>query len=358
MCNKGVSALQRSTKTLSSLTFIICTILLAVIAVISIAIPGRAKSTEAIPASRMYVIVSGDVFGIKLYSDGILVVGTSTVKTGSGQFSPAEASGLRVGDIIKAIDGRRVIKNSDLADTLKRSDGSPIELLIDSDGKSKVVNLAPLRSTEDGKFRAGLWIRDSTAGIGTITYFDQGNLVFGGLGHGICDVDTGELIPLFGGDAVSAEISDIYKGNEHETGMLCGAFSDEPIGPIMKNTPFGVFGSVTENEIRGVTVPVAIKSEVKTGRATILSTVTGDTPKEYDIEIKKVYHKDRGTKNMIIEVTDPDLIAKTGGIIQGMSGSPILQNGMLVGAVTHVFCDDPTRGYGIFAQNMLNSYND
>lgn len=313
------------------------------------------KTTSATPVSREYVVVSGDVFGIRLYSDGIVIVGSAPVLTEDGKISPAENAGLKIGDVIKAIDGRRVTKNSDLSDAVKNCGGREIELLIESDDKSKVIRFTPVLSAEDNKYKAGLWIRDSTAGIGTVTYFDPDKLTFAGLGHGICDVDTGEIMPLFGGDAVYAEIADVYKGSKSETGELCGIFKDEVMGPLIKNTTCGVFGSVTNNEIRGTIMPVAMKYEVKVGKAEIISTVDGSTPKKFDVEITRLYLNDEGTKGMAITVTDNELLKETGGIIQGMSGSPIIQNGMLVGAVTHVLVNDPTKGYGIFAQTMLEA---
>ncbi len=313
------------------------------------------KTTTTTPVSREYVVVSGDVFGIRLYSDGIVIVGSAPVLTENGKINPAENAGLKVGDVIKAIDGRRVTKNSDLSDAIKNCEGREIELLIESDDKSKVIRFTPVLSAEDNKYKAGLWIRDSTAGIGTVTYFDPDTLTFAGLGHGICDVDTGEIMPLFGGDAVYAEIADVYKGSKSETGELCGIFKDEVMGPLTKNTTCGVFGSVTNNEIRGTTMPVAMKYEVEIGKAEIISTVDGTTPQKFEVEITRLYLNDEGTKGMAITVTDKELLSETGGIIQGMSGSPIIQNGMLVGAVTHVLVDDPTKGYGIFAQTMLEA---
>lgn len=313
------------------------------------------KTASASQVSRKYVVVSGTAFGIRLYSDGIVIVGSSPVLTENGKINPAENAGLKIGDVIKAIDGRRVTKNSDLSHAIKNCDGREIELLIESDDKSKVIRFTPVLSAEDNKYKAGLWIRDSTAGIGTITYFDPDTLTFAGLGHGICDVDTGEIMPLFGGDAVYAEIADVYKGSKSETGELCGIFTDEVMGPLTRNTSCGVFGSVTNNEIRGTTMPVAMKYEVKTGKAEIISTTDGTTPKKFDVEITRLYLNDEGTKGMAITVTDPELLKETGGIIQGMSGSPIIQSGMLVGAVTHVLVNDPTKGYGIFAQTMLEA---
>ena len=342
--------MQRKKKFVASLSFVICTL-----ALIGFLIWNNvyAKAAKSVPVSRQYVVVSGDVFGIRLYSDGILVVGTNYVKTKDGSENPAQLAGLKVGDVIKAINGRRVTRNSDFSTAVNASGGNEIELLVSRNNEDRVIKFFPVLSAEDNKYNAGLWVRDSTAGIGTLTYFDRDSLNFAGLGHGICDVDTGELMPLLGGDTVYAEVIGSYKGTKEETGELCGAFSDEILGPLTENTEFGIFGSISGDQVCGTLMPVATKDEVKTGKAKIISTVDENGPKEYEIEITKIYRNSDSSKCMAITVTDKKLIEKTGGIIQGMSGSPIIQDGMLVGAVTHVLVHDPLRGYGIFAEKMV-----
>ena len=212
------------------------------------------------------------------------------------------------------------------------------------------MKLLPARSKVDSKFKAGLWVRDSSAGIGTVTFYDRKNGIFAGLGHAVCDVDTGEELPISGGDAVNAAVKGCYKGKDGSPGELCGVFAPGEIGELYENCGIGVYGAFSELPKTGE-MPVAIVDEVKTGKAQIISTVDADGPQYYDIEITKIYTKS-GQRNMIIEVRDKRLIEKTGGIVQGMSGSPIVQNGMLVGAVTHVFINDPLKGYAIFAQTM------
>lgn len=346
--------MQRFLRFVTALSFAICTAILTLS--VTRGSPAQEVQTAGFTQSdRKYVVVSGDVFGIRLYSDGVMVVGTASVVTSDGNRNPSADAGLKIGDVIKAIDGRRVTRNSDLSEAVLNSKGNPIEFLVVRDGEQKVVKFTPVLSAEDNKYKAGLWIRDSTAGIGTVTYFDPESLTFAGLGHGICDIDTGEIMPLFGGDAVYAEVADVYRGSKAETGELCGVFKDEIMGSLVKNTPCGIFGSVTENEIEGTTMPVAMKYEVKIGKAEIISTIDGDTPKKYEVEITRIYFRDKGTKSMAITVTDRGLLDSTGGIIQGMSGSPIIQNGMLVGAVTHVLVNNPAKGYGIFAENMINA---
>ncbi len=342
--------MQRKKKFVTTLSFAICTITLIGFLVWNNV---YAKAAKSVPVSRQYVAVSGDVFGIRLYSDGILVVGTNYVKTKSGSENPAQEAGLKVGDVIKAINGRRVTSNSDFGAAVNASGGNEIELLVCRNNEDRVVRFFPVLSAEDNKYKAGLWVRDSTAGIGTLTYFDNNSLEFAGLGHGICDVDTGELMPLLGGDTVYARITGSYKGTKEDTGELCGVFSDEILGPLTENTDFGVFGSVSGDQISGTVMPVAMRDEVRTGRAKIISTVDENGPKEYEVEITRIYRNSDSSKCMAITVTDKKLIEKTGGIIQGMSGSPIIQDGMLVGAVTHVLVHDPLRGYGIFAEKMV-----
>ena len=225
-----------------------------------------------------------------------------------------------------------------------------VELLIERAGKKQTVKLLPARSKVDSKFKAGLWVRDSSAGIGTVTFYDRKNGIFAGLGHAVCDVDTGEELPISGGDVVNAAVKGCYKGKDGSPGELCGVFAPGEIGELYENCGIGVYGAFSELPKTGE-MPVAIADEVKNGKAQIISTVDADGPQYYDIEITKIYTKS-GQRNMIIEVRDKRLIEKTGGIVQGMSGSPIVQNGMLVGAVTHVFINDPLKGYAIFAQTM------
>ncbi len=200
-----------------------------------------------------------------------------------------------------------------------------------------------------------MWIRDSSAGIGTLTLYQPTTDVVAGLGHAICDVDTGEILPISSGDLVWANITGVIKGQSGAPGELIGEFTNKHIGKVMINCEAGIYGIADKAPINAKSYPVAMRQEVRDGKATILCTVNGTEPKEYEIMIEKVNLSDSGTtKNMVIRVTDPELLEVTGGIVQGMSGSPILQDGKLVGAITHVFVNQPTRGYGIFAENMMD----
>lgn len=317
------------------------------------------KSTTVTVSKRKYVIPVGDVFGIRLFTSGVVVVGTDDVYTADGAVNPANKAGIKPGDIITAINGKKVEKVKDFTSFLQQNKSQKITLDVLRDEKTFSAELNPVMSKNDNNFKVGLWIRDSMAGVGTITYYDENSGVFGGLGHAVCDVDTGIIMPLSNGDAVDTIISGCYKGTSGATGELCGVFQQDDIGTLLKNCSCGIFGKIDNADFTRNKVPVATKQEVKTGKAQIISTVDDKGPELYDIRILKIFNNDSETsKNMIIEVTDKNLIEKTGGIVQGMSGSPIIQNGMLVGAVTHVFVNNPLQGYAIFADNMMNISNE
>jgi stage IV sporulation protein B len=228
-------------------------------------------------------------------------------------------------------------------------------MTVERDGQIFHLEMTPVKSELGEKHVAGLWIRDSSAGIGTVTFYDKKSNSMAGLGHAITDVDSGEIIPISGGELVRARVMGVYKGVDGTPGELCGVFEPESLASLEVNGEDGVYGALHERA-NGDLVPVALRSEVKTGPAQVLATVNGNEKKSYDIEITKVnLSANASQRNMTIRVTDPALIEVTGGIVQGMSGSPILQNGMLVGAVTHVFVNSPLEGYAIFAEAMLDT---
>ncbi|MGN0519509.1 MAG: SpoIVB peptidase [Candidatus Fimenecus sp.] len=294
-----------------------------------------------------------NIFGIKIFTDGILVVGMDDVTTADGIVNPAKRAGLKVGDVVLAVDGKTVQNVSQLS-TAVQSGKSSITLTVRRNEKVWQTELTLAVSSNDGKPKAGLWVRDSTAGVGTMTFYCKDTGVFGGLGHAICDIDTGTVMPFGSGEAIKTQISGCYKGGAGITGELCGVFQEESLGTLYSNGETGVYGVLDAYNENATELPVATKNEVKTGYAQIIATVDDTGPQYYDVKITKVYpNSDENGKNMIIEVTDSDLIEKTGGIVQGMSGSPIIQNGMLVGAVTHVFVNNALQGYGIFAETML-----
>ncbi len=310
------------------------------------------KSSRVTVKSRAYVEVSGELFGLRLFTEGVMIVGTDEVDTETGYVSPAKSAGLQKGDVICAINGKRVKTSQEISEIFSKAGGTSMTLEYRRENKSYSVVFSLAYSVSEGKYKAGLWIRDSAAGIGTMTFYDVSTGMFASLGHGVCDVDTGEILPLSDGDIVSAHVSGCYKGKSGKAGELCGVFNAEIRGELMANCETGVYGKAEKISAEAL-MPVATKDEVKTGKAHIISTVDKNGPEYYEIEITKVTEDSSQNKNMVIKITDSKLKEKTGGIVQGMSGSPIIQDNMLVGAVTHVFVSDPTQGYAIFAETML-----
>lgn len=312
------------------------------------------KNAQVAVSERKYVVPGGGIFGIRLYTKGVMVVKIEGVKTQKGVINPGASAGLREGDMILSVDGSEITDNASLSRYISSSEGRILKLVIERSGREINVDFRPVQA-DDLSYKGGLWIRDSTAGIGTMTYYDRNSGVFAGLGHAICDVDTGETMPLSGGDAVDATVKGCYKGHDGTPGELCGVFNSQTLGELYINGETGIFGTLSKTDRKAQTIPVALPSEITEGKAQIISTVDENEPQYYDIEITKIYKNDTDERNMIIKVTDSELIEKTGGIVQGMSGSPIIQNGKLAGAVTHVFVDNAKEGYGIFAENMIET---
>lgn len=309
------------------------------------------KTVRTIVTDRAEVIVCGVPFGVKMFSEGALVVGFSSMEQNGSMVSPAKAAGLRLGDRVICIGETTTENNDAVKDALEAAAG-PVEVVYIRDGEQRQTTLTPLWDAASGQWRAGMWVRDSSAGVGTLTFADPERGVFAGLGHPISDSDTGASIALRSGEIVPCEITGCSKGTAGSPGELKGRFlSAHAIGSIRINGENGVYGT-TRTRFSGRSMPVAFAQEVMTGEAEIWTTVEGETPRSYRVTIEKINDADP-RRNMVIRVTDKKLLAATGGIVQGMSGSPIVQNGRLVGAVTHVLVNDPTRGYGIFAQTML-----
>lgn len=317
------------------------------------------KNATVTVADRKYVIPCGIPFGIKIYTEGVLVIKTGNIDTSLGTVNPAEKANIQSGDIILLINGQKIKNNEDMQNIIKNSDGSSLDIQLKRNNLLISTTLTPVLPIGSQEYKAGIWVRDSTAGIGTLTYYDAETHTFGGLGHGICDNDTEQLMPLQSGEIVKATINSIRKSTSGVPGSLCGSFlGSQGIGNLKSNTEAGVYGTMEQSPSNLAPIPVANRYEIQTGSAKVLTTIDGEKPQYYDIEIESVNCNDKNeTKNMIIRITDEKLIEKTGGIVQGMSGSPIIQNGMLIGAVTHVFINDTQRGYAIFAENMLVNNN-
>lgn len=294
------------------------------------------------------LIPGGMAFGVRIETRGVIVVGI----TKTGRRTPAEEADIRVRDVILAIDGKEVNSADEVTDAIRNSGGVPLRFTVSRGGKTSVKTLTPEKSDEGG-YKAGIWIRDGTAGIGTVTFIDPSDGRFGGLGHAICDADTGQLIPLRTGTVTGVTIAGVKKGVKGVPGELKGYLTASEEGTLFSNTAVGVFGLM--NEIpEAETVTVANRNEVREGPAQIRCTLDGNGIGSYDVMISSVDRSPGETKSFMITVTDPDLIVKTGGIVQGMSGSPVIQNGKLIGAVTHVLVSDPGKGYGIFIDRMLS----
>ena len=305
---------------------------------------------------QMQVVALGQPFGMKIYTKGVLVVDITAVSTESQTKNPAKDGGIEVGDYILSVNSKKISTNEDLLYLVENSGGKTLKFEILRNKRQLSLYLTPVLSKDTGKYKLGIWVRDSSAGIGTLTFYSPTTNIICGLGHGVCDEDTGEILNLESGEIVSAEIYDVEAGEKGSAGQLKGRLTTEILGEIVLNCEGGVYSDATGNFNLSNLTEIALKTEVKDGKAQILCTVDGKTPELYDckISLKKGNFSSK-TQNLLVEVTDTRLLEATGGIVQGLSGSPILQNGKLVGAVTHVLLDDPTKGYGIFAETMLES---
>lgn len=307
-------------------------------------------------SERKYVYAGGELIGIRMYTEGLMVVGVESVDTEAGRVSPAADCGIQSGDIITRADGEPVTSSSDFGKLIAASGGKEVNVTVHRDNRELVFALTPVYSETEQKYRCGIWLRDSTAGIGTLTFSDSRTNMFASLGHAICDSDTNHILPVGNGDILGAAVNGCTPGTKGTTGQVHGSFTAEVKGKLLDNNEFGVYGTCTDAVYdESVLYPVASQAEIETGHAQIISSVTAEGKKMYDIEIERItYSNDKISRSIVLRVTDPELLALTGGIVQGMSGSPIIQNGMLVGAVTHVFLNDPACGYGIFAETMLD----
>jgi len=303
------------------------------------------------------VILGGMPFGVSFQTGELKIGGFDEIETENGILSPAKDAGLMENDIIKMIDGKEVTCAHDVTVAVKGGNGASVRFGILRGKEELSVEVEPVLSKETGEWRLGIWLEDSTAGLGTVTYIEKDTGRFGGLGHGILKSDTGELCDFSKGVVSEVTVSGVIKGKEGEPGELKGDFHSEKLGVVNKNTQRGVFGYITvlPEGFEAREIELMPKGQVKNGGATILSTVDGEGVCEYSVEITCLEDSGEKNKNFLITVSDTSLIEKTGGIVRGMSGSPVVQDGKLVGAVTHVLVSDPCRGYGIFIDNMMDA---
>jgi stage IV sporulation protein B len=314
----------------------------------------RSEAAVLCLAEEKTVVPVGRAVGMKLFSRGVLVVGLSQVETEEGAVMPAQACGLKTGDIITQINQETVKDIDQVSGLLQELRGESMSLQVLRGGKTVDLSGEAVQCVADGSYKLGAWLRDSMAGIGTVTWYDPDTGSFAALGHGISDLDTGLLMPIRSGGIMAATITGVEKGESGSPGQLHGTFDlTEDLGTLTVNSDCGVFGQA-EEAWTGDPVPIARRSQVKVGEAQILANVEGDQVETFQVEIQRIYPQGLSQgRDMMIRITDPALLEKTGGIVPGMSGCPILQNGRLVGAVTHVLIQDPTRGYAILAESMM-----
>ena len=303
---------------------------------------------------RRYVVPGGELVGIALSTDGVVVVATENFESTAGTVSPAKAAGIRPGDVLISANGKKLKSNEELTDIINETDGRPVEMKLMRGGEDFTVTVTPEKTLTTKTYKCGMWIRDYTGGIGTLTYADTVSGTLAALGHGIYDTDTSILLPVASGSLRNAEISSLTKGQPGAAGEICGVIGKNIYGSIETNSDEGIYGCLAALPNGDEQIPVANKSEVHVGAAQIICTVENGEKQYYDINIDNVVYTSSSNKSITVRVTDPRLIAVTGGIVQGMSGSPIIQDGMLAGAVTHVFINNPRGGYAVFAEDMMS----
>ncbi|NLV15717.1 MAG: SpoIVB peptidase [Syntrophomonadaceae bacterium] len=326
-------------------------------------IPLKSIQVESLPTRKL--VAGGHSIGIMLQSEGIMVVGYAPIKGLMGrEVYPARTQGIKTGDLIMKVNDRPVYTEAALAEIIDNcgQSGTHPGLLIKRDGSEETISVTPVFCAETGRFRIGLYVRDGVAGVGTLTCWDPDTHSFAALGHAIVDSDTKKTVNIREGRIVGASIQAVEPGYPGQPGEKIGVFDQHASikGEIESNTLFGVFGRTEEacaNELYPQLLPVSYAHQIKKGPAQIVTVVEGNRLEKFEVVIEKVYSFRHNGKGMVIRVTDPRLLSISGGIVQGMSGSPIIQDNRLAGAVTHVFLNDPQRGYGIFMDNMLEQMN-
>lgn len=316
------------------------------------------KSVNINKVKERYVVLSGESFGIKIFTKGVMIVGMSDVDTKNGNANPAKKAGLKIGDIILKVNDKKVNSNEELSDIINSITDKQLNFTVKREDRVFTVKFSPVYSRESDCYKAGLWVRDSTAGLGTMTFYSSVDGAFAGLGHAIVDVDTGIVLPINSGEIVKTQILSVTKSKSGSAGEICGAFTSEVEGRLLKNSDCGLYGVYNSFDKNKKLIKIAHCQSVKTGKAKIYTTVDNTGPKYYDCVVERVLYNDDEYKNILIRITDDELIEKCGGIVQGMSGSPIIQNGELVGALTNVFVNNPEKGYAIFSEKMYENMID
>lgn len=318
------------------------------------------KDVKVNVIDNIHLIPGGNAVGVRLNTRGVLVVALKDVTNTDGKKSnPAKEAGIKIGDSIIDINGKKVKDADHVIELLNEIKNEKVSITIERNNSKFVTEVKPVKSMEDNCYRLGIWVRDKTAGIGTLTFFDTNTKKFGALGHGITDIDTGHLLTVAEGEIMQAKVSSIEQGKKGNPGEIRGIFfeSENKLGKIEDNTAYGIYGTMYDN-IRfndlQKPLPIALQHEIMPGKAHILTTIDDNKIEKFEIEVVKTENQRvQDQKSMVIKVTDSRLLEKTGGIVQGMSGSPIIQNNKIIGAVTHVFVNDPTRGYGLYIEWMI-----
>ena len=319
-------------------------------------VPYKTVAVEVVEDEK--VILGGESIGVNIDIDGVMILGFSDFYGEDGKkHCPAKEAGLKAEDIITEINGEKVLSAEHFSQIVDNGLQNTAEVKFIRGGQEHTASLTPVKSSEDGGFHLGLWARDGTSGIGTLTFIDPDDETFGALGHSINDAETGDVIKLGSGNIYYSAITDVKTASKGIAGELRGTFISHEVGDIKKNSDFGIFGSFDGTIDYSKAIDAASRGEVKEGAATLFCCIDGDCIESFDVTVEKIDTSSDDNKSMVIKVTDPSLIQKTGGIVQGMSGSPIVQNGKLIGAVTHVFVNDPTRGYAVFIDSMLAELN-
>ena len=314
--------------------------------------------TATVDPEGLTVCAGGMPFGVKFYTEGVTVVGFCDVECERGKVNPATLAGIKQKDVIVQVNGQTLSGASQLTEMIENCGGKSLALHCKRGNSEFDTALTPVWCPAESRYKTGIWVRDSGAGIGTVTFVIPETGAFAGLGHGICDADTGMLIPIKRGSVCDVTISSVVKGAAGAPGELKGYFNAGKVGSLLGNGTCGVWGVFSElPEELGEPMPIGLHGELQEGDAYILSTLDSNRVERYDVKISNINRDATGPKCFTVTITDPDLLAVSGGIVQGMSGSPIIQNGKLVGAVTHVLINDPTTGYGIFIENMLTAIN-